>query len=98
MSEVGPTAQRRPWWQTARTVRQGYACAAFFLVVGLTNLATFSGGGQISKWVQLGLGVWGMLLAALYLTTAIALRRYQTCTPDPGAGREADARWRGGLP
>ena len=82
----------RPWWRTTRTVRQGYWIAGLFLTVGVANLATFPGGGSISKWVQLGVGIWGILVATLYLTTAVALRRYQRGTSVPATGQDGNPR------
>jgi hypothetical protein len=78
-------ASTRPWWQTTRTVRQGYWMAGIFLLVGAGQLVTFPDGGAASKWLQLGTGVLGILLGTGYLMTAIALRRDQ---------RRISRRWR----
>jgi hypothetical protein len=48
-----------------------------YLLVGAGNLIAFPGGGPDDKWVRLGLGVCALLVGIGYLTTAIALRRYQ---------------------
>jgi uncharacterized membrane protein len=56
------TGQRsRPVWLLT-------AIGLVWLVIGVTNLATFSGGGPVSKWLQLGLGILGLVLAAVWLT------------------------------
>jgi hypothetical protein len=92
VSDARDTSSGRPWWRTTRTVRQGYWIAGLFLIVGVTNLAAFPGGGPVSKWVQLGVGVWGLLLATLYLTTAVALRRYQRDTSGHATGQDGNPR------
>jgi hypothetical protein len=66
--------------------------AGVFLIVGVTNLVAFPGGGSVSKWVQLGLGVLGLLMATLYLTTAVALRRYQRDTSGSATGQAGNPR------
>jgi uncharacterized membrane protein HdeD (DUF308 family) len=61
-----------------RSARSGlllYGIAAVWLVVGVTNLATFSGGGPISKWFQLSLGVLSLVLAIVWLTWAVMRTR-----------------------
>jgi hypothetical protein len=73
-------------------VRQGYWIAGLFLIVGVTNLVTFPGGGPVSKWLQLSLGVWSILIAALYLTTTIAFRRHQRNTSSPATGQGENPR------
>jgi impB/mucB/samB family len=92
VSDVRGASSGRPWWRTTRTVRQGYWLAGVFLIVGVTNLVAFPGGGSVSKWVQLGLGVLGLLMATLYLTTAVALRRYQRDTSGSATGQDGNPR------
>jgi hypothetical protein len=76
-----------------RTVRQGYWMAGVFLLLGVGQLVTIPGSGPVSKWLHLGIGVFGILLGTGYLTTAIALRRYQSRTPEPATGHEVNPRW-----
>jgi uncharacterized membrane protein HdeD (DUF308 family) len=61
-----------------RSARSGlllYGIAAVWLVVGVTNLATFSSGGPISKWFQLSLGILSLVLAVVWLTWAVTRTR-----------------------
>ena len=45
-----------------------YAPGLIFLASGAVNLATFSSGGPISKWLQLGLAILCLVLAVAWLT------------------------------
>jgi hypothetical protein len=61
-----------------RSARSGlllYGIAAVWLIIGVTNLATFSGGGPISKWFQLGPGILSIVLAVVWLTWAVMRAR-----------------------
>jgi hypothetical protein len=62
---------RKPWWQTARTARQGFMAAALFGLLGLAALLA-----SFFAWSQLWIGalIW-LPLAAVHLASAIALRR-----------------------
>jgi hypothetical protein len=73
-------------------VRQGYWTAAIFLLIGVGQLVTFPGGGPGSKWLHLGIGVFGILLGTGHLTSAVALGRYQRRTSDPAPGQEVNPR------
>jgi uncharacterized membrane protein YccC len=54
------------------------AIGVIFLVIGVTNLATFPGGGPVSKWLQLGLGVLGLVLGVVWLTWVATVVRAQS--------------------
>lgn len=47
------------------------------MTLGLGQLATFSGGGPVSKWVMLGDGVLLTILGVLCLASAVATGRRQ---------------------
>jgi hypothetical protein len=66
--------------------------AGIFLLIGTGQLITFPGGGPVSKWLELGIGVLGILLGTGYLMSAIALRRGERRTPDSATGQEANSR------
>jgi hypothetical protein len=73
---------RKPWWQTAKTSRQGFMLAATWAVLGLAALLiVVVGGGHI--WV---LAAGYLILAGVNLVTAVALRRREQsgANPDPG--------------
>jgi hypothetical protein len=61
----------------ARPVWLLVAIGVVYLVVGVANLAAFSGGGPVSKWLQLGLGVLGLALAVVWLTWVVTVVRAQ---------------------
>ena len=77
MQDADRPAGKGPWWQTARTVRQGFWMAGVFLALGVGQLAILPGSGPISRWVHLGIGVGSILVGTAYLATTIALRRQQ---------------------
>jgi hypothetical protein len=81
-----------PWWQLSRTVRQGYWMGGIFLLVGLWQLVTFPGGGRVSKWLGLGIGVFATVLGILCLTSAVALRRRELRLSAPESGSDETPR------
>jgi hypothetical protein len=74
-----PSARR--WWQTTRTVRQGYLLAGLFLLIGAAELAASAGSGGAVSWAQLAVGLLASLTGVAYFTTALALRRHQRRSP-----------------
>jgi len=70
--EFEGVAARRPWWQAAKSTRQGYLASGWYAIFGLLLL-----------WAGLTLvGVWMLVtaasflaLAVLYLVSALVLRR-----------------------
>jgi len=79
---AGRVPRRQPWWQTTRTVRQGYWMAGGYLLVGAGELFFgFTSGRWAGRWGGLAVGAGFVLMGAVYLTTAVALRRRQRGTP-----------------
>ena len=61
--------------QRARPVWLLTAMGIVMLVIGVSNLATFSGGGHLSKWIQLGVGILSLVLAVAWLTWTVRAAR-----------------------
>jgi hypothetical protein len=72
MADASP---KPPKWRLTRTPRQGYLLAAVWLIIGVTQLAAFWGGGSVSRWLMFGVGLFGTILGAGYLLTTLAVRR-----------------------
>jgi hypothetical protein len=66
MADVTP---KPPKWRMTRTLRQGYLLGAVWLIIGVPQLVAFSGGGSVSRWLGLGVGV-GLLATILGLDTS----------------------------
>jgi hypothetical protein len=78
-----PRRIRKPWWQTAKTARQGFVAAALWAILGLI------GGLVAHRWF---LGAMGLVLAGINLASAAALGRREQ------ASGERAARVRAGPP
>ena len=65
-------ANRRPWWQNAKTARQGFWMGVVLVVVGLAWIAlTLS---RAIAWSPVG-GVVPLVMGASYLISAAVLHR-----------------------
>jgi glucose uptake protein GlcU len=64
-----------PWWQTTKTPRYGFILGIFWAVSGLFQMSTFVFGGA-HVWTPI-LGGGELVLAAVYLSSALASRRRQ---------------------
>lgn len=74
----------KPWWQLTKTVRQGFVMSGLSAGAGLLMLvAGFTEPSLV--WIP---GVYCLLLSALYLASAVAIRRRE----------RARARGQPGLP
>jgi hypothetical protein len=80
MVDVGGEPPKRPWWQTTRTVRQGYLLGGGNLILAVGELALFVSGTGLHRWLGLAIGLVFLVIAAIYLLSAFALRRRQRTT------------------
>jgi hypothetical protein len=93
MVDVGGEPPKRPWWQTTRTVRQGYLLGGGNLILAVGELALFVSGTGLHRWLGLVTGLVFLGIAAVYLLSAFALRRRQgTTTSVPRHGDEGISR------
>lgn len=62
---------RRPWWQTAKTARQGFMASVLLGLMGLAALLA-----SVFGWARLWVAaaIW-LPIAGIYLVSAVALRR-----------------------
>ncbi|MBL7256347.1 hypothetical protein [Paractinoplanes lichenicola] len=67
------TEPRRPRWQVASTAKQGFILGGFWSFLALSQAIVLAAGD--GGWPSVLLGAGAAVLAAAYLTTAIALRR-----------------------
>lgn len=79
---------KKPWWQTAKTARQGFMMAALFGLLGLAALLASS-----FVWAHLWVGavVW-LPLAVIHLISAVALRRRERVSAGSQPGHPPSSR------
>jgi hypothetical protein len=93
MVDVGGEPPKRPWWQTTRTVRQGYLLGGGNLILAMGELALFVSGTGLHRWLGLAIGLGFLGIAAIYLLSAFALRcRQRTTTSVSRHGDEGISR------
>lgn len=73
---------KKPWWQTAKTARQGFMMAAMLGLLGLAALLA-----SIFAWAHLWIAavIW-LPLAGIHLISALALRRQERAVAKDSAG------------
>jgi hypothetical protein len=79
---------KKPWWQAAKTARQGFMMASLYAVLGLAALVA-AVAGRAHTWV---FAVVWLTFAGVYLVNAVALRRRER------SGAKADPGNRPGFP
>ena len=87
--DVQRAPSRQPWWQTSRTVWQGFVQAGSFLALGTLQLLVPFPHGPGGLHLASGLGF--VLLGLACLLSTIALRRYRRRLAD-SATRDANPR------
>jgi hypothetical protein len=85
---------KHPWWRVTRTVRQAWLLGCVWLAIALWQLVPYAlsvqGEGWGRWWVNLVIGLMMLLLAALYLGSAVArtrIQRRKSCLPAVAAER-----------
>lgn len=78
------TPDRKPWWQTTHTPRQGFVLGGLWLLLGAhwTVTAIMRPGFE-----ALALAVLSVAGSAAYLISAVRLRRLQRAADDPPGSR-----------
>ncbi|GAB3851850.1 hypothetical protein GCM10029963_40370 [Micromonospora andamanensis] len=79
---------KSPWWQTAKTPKQGFLMGGFWLVIAAWRVVVAIGDSTLWHWVFAA--VWAVGSVA-YLVPALLLRRRQSAT-QVEAGPEAAVR------
>ncbi|MEU2616420.1 hypothetical protein ABZ570_33400 [Micromonospora sp. NPDC007271] len=74
-----------PWWQTAKTPKQGFIMGGFWLFLALGWVVAAIGQPKLWPWIFAALWAVG---GVAYLVPAVLLRRRQRSAED-GPGREA---------
>jgi hypothetical protein len=85
---VGDAQVRTPWWQLARTPRQGFVVAGVWAALAAASWGVMSGG-HVTTWrVVVAVG-WTLLAAANAVSAAVVLRS-RARPPGPQAGAPLD--------